>query len=219
MVAGVSCGQVAVGCAAVAQSRVASEIDGEGETRMKLWELGLAGLDLRLVFAKPHGEEGIFQPQQIRLRPEGMFIEWPEPPEGLEHLQVQWANCPFMPGVWRCECAVDERNPNGIEVTFERSAPRALRDWFLKADASLSRSPSDATLSTSKLYTAATVVSACGLFCGAAAMLLPIVVGSEAWVDLLAKVLLVVMVSSIAGFAGLRTLAGRAELRALRQDG
>ena len=201
------------------QSPATSKIDGEGETGMKLCEMGLAGLDLRVIFAKPHGEEGIFEPQQIRLRPEGMFIEWPEPPEGLEHLKVLWANSPFLPGVWRCECAVGGRNHNGIEVTFERSAPRALREWFLKADVSLSRSPSDATLSTSKLYTAATVVSACGLFCGAAAMLLPIVVGSAAWVDLLAKVLLVIMVSSIAGFAGLRTLAGRAELRALRQDG
>ncbi len=186
---------------------------------MKLCELGLAGLDLKVTYPGPDSERVTFVPRRIRLGPAGMFIEWEEPPAGLEDLTVEWNKNPFLPGVWRCECRITERSHDGVEVTFGRTAPTALREWFQRANVSLSRPPFDANLTTSKLYTAATVVSACGLFCGAAAMLLPIIAGSVPWIDTLAKVLLLVMVFSIAGFAALRVLAGRAELKAIRQDG
>jgi len=186
---------------------------------MKLCELGLAGLDLKVTYLRPGSEQATFVPQRIRLGPAGMFIEWEESPAGLEEVTVEWNKNPFLPGVWRCACSVTERTHDGVEVTFGRPAPTALREWFQRANVSLSRPPSNASLTTSKLYTAATVVSACGLFCGAAAMLLPIIAGSLSWIDTLAKVLLLVMVFSIAGFAALRVLAGRSELKAIRQDG
>ncbi len=133
-------------------------------------------------------------------------------------LQVEWSDCPFTPQPFRCECTVLETSVQGLQVKLDGPIPGTMKEWFERIAVLASQREPDSALKTSKLYTGATVVSAGGLFCGALAILLPILSSGQWWIDAISKVLLLVMVSSIAGFAWIRFLAGRAEVRAIRQS-
>ena len=50
------------------------------------------------------------------------------------------------------------------------------------------------------------------------AILLPILIGNRGWVDPISKFLLVLMMVSIGGFAWIRALAGREEMRTIEQS-
>ena len=185
---------------------------------LELTALGLAGAALKVGYSSGQGGESVYEPDLIHVGPQGMFLQWPDPPANLKTVRLEWSNNPFMPQTFRCECTVIEKLPHGLEVEFDRPAPAALQDWFAGMTVSLNRREPDAALRTSKLYTSATVVSACGLLCGALAIFLPILVGDRWWVDTLSKFLLVLMVASIGGFAWIRALAGREEVRAIGQS-
>jgi hypothetical protein len=114
-------------------------------------------------------------------------------------------------------CRVVRRDAEGISVTFNSPPPSSFQEWLGSVSGLLFRDVPDAAIRTSKLYTLATVVSAGGLFCGAMAILLPIVVGDQEWVDPAAKIFLVIMVASIGAFALIRLLAGRQEVKAIGQ--
>jgi len=188
------------------------------EGPLELTALGLAGAALRVSYDSGTGGESTYQPDLIRVDPKGMFLEWPDPPENLKKVQVEWSNNPFIPGTFRCQCTVVGRQPSGVKVEFDDPAPAGLQDWFAGMTAILGRPQPDAALRTSKLYTSATVVSACGLFCGVLAILLPILIGNRGWVDPISKFLLVLMMVSIGGFAWIRALAGREEMRTIEQS-
>ena len=190
---------------------------GATDGSLELTTLGLAGAALKVSYGSGEGGESVYQPDWIRVDPQGMFLQWSDPPANLSKVHVEWSSNPFMTQTFRCQCTVVDRQPYGLEVQFDRPAPAALQDWFAGVTASLNRREPDAALKTSKLYTGATVVSACGLLCGALAILLPILIGGQWWVDTLSKVLLVLMVVSIGGFAWMRALAGREEVRAIGQ--
>ena len=188
------------------------------EGPLELTALGLAGAALKVKYNSGAVGESAYEPNLIRLDPKGMFLEWPDPPENLRKVQVEWSNNPFIPGTFRCQCRVVERQPSGVKVEFGDPAPAGLQDWFAGMTAILGRPQPDAALRTSKLYTSATVVSACGLFCGVLAILLPILIGNRGWVDPISKFLLVLMMVSIGGFAWIRALAGREEMRTIEQS-
>ncbi len=183
----------------------------------RLTALGLRGAAVSVAYQNGNKREAVHQPDSVRLALDGMFLEWPNPPADIRRVQVDWSSNPFMPRPFRAECVVVERERDGLLVEFEGPTPIALRDWFGKAAALLDQRVPDAAVKTSRLYTSATVVSAGGLFCGALAILLPIIAGDQTWIDLASKILLLIMVFSIAGFAWLRALAGRAEVRAIGQ--
>ena len=188
------------------------------EGPLELTALGLAGAALKVKYNSGAGGESAYEPDLIRVDPKGMFLEWPDPPAKLKKVQVEWSNNPFIAGTFRCQCTVVGRQPSGVEVEFDDPAPAALQDWFAGMTAILGRPQPDAALRTSKLYTSATVLSACGLFCGVLAILLPILIGNRGWVDPTSKFLLVLMMVSIGGFAWIRALAGREEMRTIEQS-
>ncbi len=188
------------------------------ESPLELTALGLAGAALKVRYNSGAGGESAYEPDLIRVDPKGMFLEWPDPPENLKKVQVEWSNNPFIAGTFRCQCTVVGRQSYGMEIEFDDPAPAGLQDWFTGMTAILSRPQPDAALRTSKLYTSATVVSACGLFCGVLAILLPILIGNRGWVDPISKFLLVLMMVSIGGFAWIRALAGREEMRTIEQS-
>ncbi len=188
------------------------------EGPLELTALGLAGAALKVKYNSGAVGESAYEPDLIRLDPKGMFLEWPDPPENLRKVQVEWSNNPFIPGTFRCQCTVVERQPSGVKVEFDDPAPAGLQDWFAGMTAILGRPQPDAALRTSKFYTSATVVSACGLFCGVLAIILPILIGNGGWVDPISKFLLVLMMVSIGGFAWIRALAGREEMRTIEQS-
>ena len=185
---------------------------------LELTALGLAGAALKVKYHSGAGGESAYEPDLIRVDPKGMFLEWPDPPENLKKVQVEWSNNPFIAGTFRCQCTVVERQSYGMEIEFDDPAPAGLQDWFAGVTAILGRPQPDAALRTSKLYTSATVLSACGLFCGVLAILLPILIGDRGWVDPISKFLLVLMMVSIGGFAWIRALAGREEMRTIEQS-
>ena len=185
---------------------------------LELTDLGLAGVDFKIRFAGESDSESVYQPAFVRLGPQGMFLHWPDPPSDLRKLHVEWADCPFTPEPFRSECRVLEPTREGLQVKLDGPTPAAMKEWFERISALASQREPDSALKTSKLYTCATVVSAGGLFCGALAILLPILSSGQWWIDVISKVLLLVMVSSIAGFAWIRFLAGRAAVRAIRQS-
>jgi len=185
---------------------------------LELVDLGLGRVDLKVRFAGESESESVYRPAFVRLGPQGMFLHWPSPPSDLKAVSVEWSDCPFTPGPFGCECKVLETTGEGLQVKLDGPVPAAMQEWFERISALASQREPDSALQTSKLYTGATVVSAGGLFCGALAILLPILSSGQWWIDALSKVLLLVMVSSIAGFAWIRWLAGRAEVRAIRQN-
>lgn len=188
------------------------------EGPLQLSALELTGVNLKVSYSTGAGGEFTYEPGLIRLSTQGMFLRWPDPPKDLKRLNLEWSNNPFMPETFYCQCAVVERQPDGLEVQFERPAPAGLQEWFAQMRGILNRAEPSAALRTSKLYTMATVVSAGGLFCGALAILLSILVGDLWWVDAVSKFLLVLMLASIGGFAWIRFLAGREEIRAIGQS-
>ena len=188
------------------------------EGPLELTALEFAGAALKVKYNSGAGGESAYEPDLIRVDPKGMFLEWPDPPENLKKVQVEWSNNPFIPGTFQCQCTVVGRQPSGVKVEFDDPAPTGLQDWFAGTTAILGRPQPDAALRTSKFYTSATVVSACGLFCGVLAILLPILIGNQGWVDLISKFLLVLMMVSIGGFAWIRALAGREEMRTIEQS-
>ena len=185
---------------------------------LELTDLGLTGVDFKVRFAGESDSESVYQPALVRLGLKGIFLHWPDPPADLEKLHVEWADCPFTPEPFRCECRVVETTGEGLQVNLDGLTPAAMKEWFERISALASQREPDSALTTSRLYTGATVVSAGGLFCGALAILLPILSSGQWWIDVISKGLLLVMVSSIAGFAWIRFLAGRAEVRAIRQS-
>jgi hypothetical protein len=185
---------------------------------LKLTSLGLAGAALKVSYNNGNRGESVYEPDLVLVSHHGMFLQWPNCPDRLEKVNLEWSENPFMPHPFRSPCTVVERQSSGVEVAFDRPTPVALQDWFTAIAGKIDQRTPDAMLKTSKLYTTATVVSACGLLCGALAILLPILTGEHGWVDLLAKVLLVLMVVSIGGFAWIRALAGREEIRAIGQS-
>lgn len=186
------------------------------ENPIKLTALGVAGVLLNVRFQNGKSES-VFRADSALVHLEGMVIEWPNPPKNLKKVRIHWPDPPFAPEPFRCECLVVNRWPEKLEVRFENAAPPALRDWFLRLTEASNLKAPDAALSTSRLYTSASVISALGLFCGAGAILLPLLVGEAPWIDGMAVLLLLFMLLSIGGFALLRGLAGRHELRAIRQ--
>ena len=181
-------------------------------------DLGFTGVDFKVRFAGESDSESVYQPAFVRVGPKGMFLHWPDPPADLGKLHVEWVGCPFTPEPFRCECRVVETTGEGIQVKLDGPTPATMKEWFERISALASQREPDSALTTSKLYTGATVVSAAGLFCGALAILLPILSNGQWWIDVISKILLLVMVSSIVGFAWIRFLAGRAEVRAIRQS-
>ena len=190
---------------------------GATEGPLKLRTLGLAGAPLTVSYSGESGETA-YKPNLIRLSLQGIFLQWPDPPAHLKKVDLEWSNNPFMPETFRCQCTVVERRPDGLEIQYDLPAPAALQDWFAGITVFVNRKKPDAALKTSQLYTNATVVSACGLLCGALAILLPILVGDRWGVDALSKFLLVLMLASIGGFAWIRALAGRQEVKAIGQS-
>ncbi len=188
------------------------------EGPLELTALEFAGAALKVKYNSGAGGESAYEPDLIRVDPKGMFLEWPDPPASLKTVQVEWSNNPFIAGTFRCQCTVVGRQPSGVKVEFDDPAPAVLQDWFAGMTAILGRPQPDAAVRTSKLYTSATVLSACGLFCGVLAILLPILTGNRGWVDLISKFLLVLMMVSIGGFAWIRALAGREEMRTIEQS-
>lgn len=184
---------------------------------LALKSLGLSGVKLEVRYAGSRGEEKNFYPESFRVSNEGFFLSWPNAPD-LQVVSVTWKECPFLAPEMTVSCRVTERSKEGLEVVFDRAAPVALTDWLESAASVLSREIPEAAVRTSRLYTLATVVSAFGLFSGALAILLPIVVGDRGWVDSVAKGLLLLMVVSIGAFAVVRALAGKAEVRAITQN-
>ncbi len=189
----------------------------ETESALDLTGLELAGADVSVVYRAGKAGDQIHQPRAVRIARDGMFVYWDDPPASLSRVRVEWLDAPFTPGPYRGDCRVENVQPDGLAVRFDDPAP-GLSEWFGRVAGLLSRRAPDAAVKTSKLYTWATVVSATGLFSGALAILLPILAGDQPWVDLAAKVLLMLMVLSIGGFAWLRALAGRAEVRAIAQS-
>ncbi len=177
----------------------------------------LAGAQLKVHHGAGKSGNLVHEPDRVRLRPDGLFLPWDAPPANLKAVVVEWEQNPFSPIPLRLQCHVAASHPDGLEVTFDDPAPAAWLDWFAGAEATLNRRQPDASITTSKLYTRATVVSASGLLCGALAILMPLLVGDQAWVDLVSKLLLALMVASIGGFAWIRSLAGRAEVKAIGQ--
>ncbi len=184
--------------------------------RMKLAAVVLADTDIEVTYSQERGIQNVHRPEWIRLAPDGMFLHWPDAPE-VKQLRVEWVDNPVVAGSFTRECVVVSRQEDGLLAEFEGPAPVALQDWFERLAGLLDERVPDAAVKTSRLYTNATVVSATGLFCGALAILLPILAGDQLWVDLASKALLLAMVLSIALFAWLRALAGRAEVRAIGQ--
>ncbi len=177
----------------------------------------VAGAQLKVFYNAGKGGDLIHEPDRVLLRPDGLFLPWNPPPANLKSVAVEWRENPFSPIPLRLQCRVLAGLPDGLEVSFDEAPPAAWDDWFAGAEATLNRRQPDASITTSKLYTRATVVSACGLLCGALAILMPLLVGDQAWVDLVSKLLLALMVASIGGFAWIRSLAGRAEVKAIGQ--
>lgn len=192
--------------------------DGGG---LELTAVELSGVRLRVVYTAGK-DQAVHLPKLVRLGREVLYLEWPSVPAGLRKFRLEWSDNPFSPVPFQGQCSVLEKQAEGLLAGFDGSPPAGLADWLERAAESLRREPEEealpnAAVQTSQLYTRATVVSATGLLCGALAILLPLLIGDRGWVDLLSKVLLVLMVASIAGFAWLRALAGRAEIRALGQ--
>jgi hypothetical protein len=185
----------------------------EGNT-LELTALEVSGASLKVRYGT---QDAVHQPSWIRVSPQGLFLEWPKPPANLKYVRVQWADCPFTPHTFKSECTVVERTDSGLLVEFDRPSP-ALSNWFVAMNSLSQGKEADAALRTSRLYTTATVVSACGLLCGALGILLPILGGDRSWIDSVSKALLILMVLSIGAFAWIRALAGRAEVRAIGQS-
>jgi hypothetical protein len=183
----------------------------------ELTGLELSGAGLKIIHGGNGGQESVYEPGRFRVSSRGLFLPWTDPPARIKKVRLEWVNTPFMPRTLRAECTVVDQQPQGVEIEFDPPAPSQLRDWIARTSASLNRREVDAALRASKLYTAATIVSACGLFFGALAILMPILIGQRGWADAVSKVMLIAMVASIGGFAWIRAIAGRAELKAIRQ--
>lgn len=186
---------------------------------VELTAIELSGADLKIKYAGPKGEEAVYEPEVVRLSLNALFVPWPDQPANLKQVRVEWRDNPFWPEAYQRQSKIRRILVDGIEVELEDFPPPQLRDLFSGMTASLNQRLPDAAVRTSKLYTSATVVSACGLLCGALAILLPLLIVDRAWVDSLSKVLLVLMVASIGAFAWIRSLAGREEVRAIGQRG
>lgn len=183
----------------------------------RLEALILRGEAVQVVYKEKAGDESRYEPDSVRVSLNGIFLEWPDAPANIRRVRIEWSENPFMPTTFRIDCEVSEHAEDGIFAEFDGPAPTPLTAWFQKAASILGQRTANAAVQTSRLYTRATVVSAAGLFCGALAILLPILAGDQVWVDWTAKILLLLMVCSIGGFAWLRALAGRAEVRAIGQ--
>lgn len=178
----------------------------------------LVGARVKVHYNLAKGGNQVHEPARVRLRPDGLFLIWDSPPANLKAVSVEWEDNPFTPSAFQSRCRVTGGSEEGVQVVFEDPPPAAWVDWFAGAEATLNLRQPDASVTTSKLYTRATVVSASGLLCGALAILMPLLVGDRAWVDIVAKLLLAAMVASIAGFAWIRSLAGKAEVKAIGQS-
>ena len=144
-------------------------------------DLGFTGVDFKVRFAGESDSESVYQPAFVRVGPKGMFLHWPDPPADLGKLHVEWVGCPFTPEPFRYECRVVETTGEGIQVKLDGPTPATMKEWFERISALASQREPDSALTTSKLYTGATVVSAAGLFCGALAILLPILSSGQWW--------------------------------------
>ncbi len=185
---------------------------------LELMDLGLSQIELRVRFPGESESESVFEPGFVRVSPTGIFLHWPNPPADVGNLLLEWSDCPFTAQPFHCECTVVEVSSQGLQLRFDGPTPVTLREWFERITALAAQREPDSALKTSRLYTRATVVSAGGLFCGALAILLPILSTGQWWIDTISKVLLLIMVGSIAGFAFIRFLAGREEIRTIRQS-
>ena len=186
---------------------------------IELTGIELSGAALKIKYAGPKGEEAVFEPDVVRLSLDALFVPWPDQPANLKQVRVEWRDNPFWPDAYQRQGKIRRILVDGIEVQLEDFPPQQLRDMFSGMTASLNQRLPDAAVRTSKLYTNATVVSACGLLCGAVAILLPLLIVDKGWVDLVSKILLVLMVASIGAFAWIRSMAGKEEVRAIGQRG
>ncbi len=179
-------------------------------------EMTARGVQVR--YSSGKGHKATYDPPRFfRIGLEEVFIPWPDAPSEIKEVTLEWQGSPFMTEAFFANCKVLKQGKEGLTLTFNSPLPSAFTNWFASVSGLLFREAPDAAIRTSQLYTMATVVSACGLFCGATAILLPIVVGDQSWVDTTAKVFLVIMVASIGAFALIRLLAGRQEVRAIGQ--
>lgn len=185
---------------------------------LHLEEIGLSGADLTVHFPLGSDREETVTPAFLRLELNRLFLQWDNPPPEVRRIKVVWADCPFTGSTFHFFCSVERIVDGGIEAAFEGQMPASMRDWYGRIASAARLSEPNSALRTSQLYTMATVVSASGLFCGALAILLPLLSSGQWWIDILSKLLLLLMVCSIAGFAWIRLLAGREEVRAIRQS-
>ena len=179
--------------------------------------LEITARGVRVRYSSGKGHEATYDPPSFRIGLEEVFIPWPDAPGHVQEVTLEWQGSPFMTDAFSANCKVLKQGKEGLTLAFNSPPPSAFTDWLASVSGLLFREAPDAAIRTSQLYTMATVVSACGLFCGAIAILLPIVVGDQSWVDTTAKVFLVIMVASIGAFAMIRLLAGRQEVKAIGQ--
>lgn len=185
---------------------------------IELDAMELSGADLKVSFHSSKAGESSYEPEWIRVGSQGLFLPWPDPPQRIKKVHLEWANAPFMHHTFRMDGTITKRYDEGVFISYDHAAPPGLQDWLTGLAAFMNKSEPDAALKASKLYSRATIVSACGLFFGALAILLPILISERGWVDLLSKILLMLMVFSIGGFALIRAMAGKAELKAIKQS-
>lgn len=185
------------------------------ENPLRALDLEARGVTVRYQSGK--NQESTFQPETFRVGLEGFYIPWAGSPTKLKEATVEWEGNPFMSETFAASCRVEKRESTGLQLGFSSPPPSAYTNWLNSISATLWRKTPNASIRTSQLYTLATVVSAFGLFCGAMAILLPIVVGDLNWVDPVAKACLVIMVLSIGAFAVIRALAGKQEVKAISQ--
>ena len=185
---------------------------------MKLDDMELSGAALKVRFHSSKAGESAYEPECVRIGSQGLFLPWPDPPQKVKKVHLECTDAPFMHQTFRMDGTLTERNDEGVLVSYDHAAPPCLQDWLTGLAAFMNKSEPDAALKASKLYSRATIVSACGLFFGALAILLPILISERGWVDLLSKILLMLMVFSIGGFALIRAMAGTAELKAIKQS-
>ena len=189
----------------------------ESGTPSPLRTLEMTAQGVQVRYSTGKGHEASYSPPIFRVGWAGVFIPWPDAPGHVQEVTLEWQGSPFMMETFSSDCKVLEQSGEGLTLAFNSPPPTAFKDWLASVSGLLSREAPNAAIRTSQLYTLATVVSACGLFCGAMAILLPIVVGDRSWVDTTAKVFLVIMVASIGAFAMIRLLAGKQEVKAIGQ--
>ena len=113
----------------------------------------------------------------------GMFIPCNQPPPSGDKVRITWTDPPFSKKTFRTTATLLETS-GGIRLKFDQLShadQHNLYDWMAHLEARLGHTPDDPdpAIRSSIWYTAAAAVSAGGLFLGAFAVLLQLVVGDR----------------------------------------